>query len=700
MFSGQSSLRKRKHSEFHDPDYHQTEQITCDESGGPESCIAKRQKQDTLGTVSVRRSEACVEKVRQIIEREFTSELAFKQKQLLEIDDRLEKARCILDKLRYSLVSDYYKKQDLPVAAVTTSAVRSAQFLFSREDKGPQMQIHPSLKKLIGKKPKDLSDVIRSCPKRTAAKNAVQTIRAKSEIQKKEERKLKQIIRGQGIVIDHSANDDQRTDISAFLNAAQSLKTDSPKQLSITQAEAGKGKLANALNSSRLNNKEKHLFVVGNTSKFIGAEQTMDLRHKPQLLTHKWLVYVQTKKSSTPLEKFVKKVRFHLHHSYRPNDVVDVLSPPFHVARRGWGEFPIRVQLFFHDEFNQKPIQLLHTVVLDKTLSGIQTLGAETLLEVWLKNISGNQPINKTGKTTTEIDLPSRTNRHCEVHPTEELVDDNLLEFLNKIEASQNSISADIEKIQPTFVISEAKVHKSPVKAISATKIGSPDKIQSKTQLENVIKSTVETNKDIKTKEIKHEHKNMSMLNDFKILMKEDIRTMETTNQQQQMVVPPLAANSTSIAVNCVPSQHKSSIFINNDVKISVPFNPVTSAVKRTILPVTNSVRNISASQSTPINSARPTNIQTKHSSVPAKQILQKKLVQLVDSTGKVKYMQMLVATSSSAPNKKTLESSPSIAPKLLTIPSAGVPTTSGKYQICNINTSSLFVLLTWYIWF
>lgn len=55
----------------------------------------------------------------------------------------------------------------------------------------------------------------------------------------------------------------------------------------------------------------------------------------------------------------MKKVRFFLHPSYEPNDVIDVVHPPFHITRRGWGEFPVRVQLHFVDARN-KPVDIIH----------------------------------------------------------------------------------------------------------------------------------------------------------------------------------------------------------------------------------------------------------------------------------------------------------------------------------------------------
>lgn len=134
-----------------------------------------------------------------------------------------------------------------------------------------------------------------------------------------------------------------------------------------------------SLNSSRHRNQTRHLIVVGNTSKYIGNEKSKDG------VTHKWLVYIKTK-TEIPLETFVKKVRFFLHPSYKPNDVVEVQNPPFQLSRRGWGEFPIRIQLYFAAATQQKPLQVYHNLVLDRRMTGLQTMGAETVVEVWLSS--------------------------------------------------------------------------------------------------------------------------------------------------------------------------------------------------------------------------------------------------------------------------------------------------------------------------
>lgn len=47
---------------------------------------------------------------------------------------------------------------------------------------------------------------------------------------------------------------------------------------------------------------------------------------------------------------------------------------PFHLSRRGWGEFPLRVQIHFQCSAN-KPVDVIHNLKLDRTYTGRQTLG-------------------------------------------------------------------------------------------------------------------------------------------------------------------------------------------------------------------------------------------------------------------------------------------------------------------------------------
>ncbi len=126
----------------------------------------------------------------------------------------------------------------------------------------------------------------------------------------------------------------------------------------------------------------KKRVIVGNTSQYLDPTG-QQLTSSDNASTHKWMVYVRGPQTEADISQFVKAVRFFLHPSYHPNDIVKVRNPPFHLTRLGWGEFPVRVQLEFHAKGN-KPVDILHTLVLDRTHTGQQTLGAETIVDLQL----------------------------------------------------------------------------------------------------------------------------------------------------------------------------------------------------------------------------------------------------------------------------------------------------------------------------
>ncbi|XP_022660233.1 YEATS domain-containing protein 2-like isoform X1 [Varroa destructor] len=122
---------------------------------------------------------------------------------------------------------------------------------------------------------------------------------------------------------------------------------------------------------------EKVKFVIGNVSRYIGDEDPEDI------VTHIWVTYVRLHPSEKlQIQDILSKVRFFLHPSYFPHDVVDVTSP-FQLKRKGWGEFSLRSQLHFVDPLN-KPVDVIHGLKLDKFKTGLQTLGGETIFEVML----------------------------------------------------------------------------------------------------------------------------------------------------------------------------------------------------------------------------------------------------------------------------------------------------------------------------
>ncbi|KAJ2847764.1 hypothetical protein IWW36_003684 [Coemansia brasiliensis] len=109
--------------------------------------------------------------------------------------------------------------------------------------------------------------------------------------------------------------------------------------------------------------------MLGNTSQFI------DLQQRPpgkERCTHKWTLFIRSSSETDLPGNYIRKVRVFLHPSYRPDDIVDLTPPKFELTRWGWGEFPVRIQLFFCDKRN-KPVDLVHMLKLDDTHSGISS---------------------------------------------------------------------------------------------------------------------------------------------------------------------------------------------------------------------------------------------------------------------------------------------------------------------------------------
>ncbi|KAF9197589.1 YEATS domain-containing protein 2, partial [Haplosporangium sp. Z 27] len=100
----------------------------------------------------------------------------------------------------------------------------------------------------------------------------------------------------------------------------------------------------------------KRRIVVGNVSKYL-PEDKRDIRLKE--FPYKWMIYVDGTPKPEEITAYVSKVEFHLHESYKPNHIVTVSEPPFHLSRYAWGETQIKVRLFFHDSRN-KPVEVYH----------------------------------------------------------------------------------------------------------------------------------------------------------------------------------------------------------------------------------------------------------------------------------------------------------------------------------------------------
>ncbi|XP_071449312.1 uncharacterized protein D12 [Hetaerina americana] len=268
-------------------------------------------------------ADSVVPKALEVIRCEFKNELKRREWELDEIDCRLKEALRIQHLLRYAVVTSYYN--------VRTSMAKWPDASNSRQIPHP----------------------------------AVAGLSRKKKPNKRIEERVAEI---------------EACDSDGQLEDKGNIEDDSngPTKIPCYIPPATK-KVANETTSPTrgFHTKTKYCIIVGNVSQWIPVDSREDGA------SHKWMVYARTPPTAPPIAQFVSKVRFFLHSSYRPFDVVEVVSPPFRLSRCGWGEFPIRVQVHFCNPLN-KPIDIIHHLVLDRTKSGLQALGAETVVEGWL----------------------------------------------------------------------------------------------------------------------------------------------------------------------------------------------------------------------------------------------------------------------------------------------------------------------------
>ena len=145
--------------------------------------------------------------------------------------------------------------------------------------------------------------------------------------------------------------------------------------------------------------------IIGNTCQWMATIPKKS--PKDPKGCHKWLVYLRFEEKEEHALQKIDKVRFFLHPSYKPNDVVEVEQPPFQLYRYGYGEFPIRVQIHFKDSRN-KPADFIHQIVLDKTMCGLQMFGAETTVSLQLaKEVGHVQEVVDVKPNITSTNLES-----------------------------------------------------------------------------------------------------------------------------------------------------------------------------------------------------------------------------------------------------------------------------------------------------
>ncbi|XP_052742813.1 YEATS domain-containing protein 2 [Bicyclus anynana] len=388
--------------EYHDPDY-------------PEVPACVKEEIPTLT------EDEKVSKIKQIVRREFRKELDAREGEVALIDQRLLKARRYLHQLRCALVLNYYNDQKLQMSInqiedeVASQSEPRARSEVSSILRDSQRGLHPSVRKLLGKKTADMDEIFRCRSPRNKtrvdycamahAKNVTISADATKSLRPATEEPIKQ---------------EEEPHCSTAMPPKKVPRHLDPKVDNVLTLDGV------------TRNKQKHRYriIIGNTSKYMPPASRADRS------THKWLLYVRGPPLQPDLARVVTAVTVRLHHSYAPHHVVVIDKPPFQVSRRGWGEFPAMLTLQFALPHRNRPATLTHTIKLDRNYTGLQTLGAETVVDVWLYSTPEMLPFEY--KTDQESSIKS--DEH-----TEEIIKDIKAEPLSEISENTEIIENNDE---------------------------------------------------------------------------------------------------------------------------------------------------------------------------------------------------------------------------------------------------------------
>ena len=367
-----------------------------------------------------------------VINEQFGAEVMHKEDELQRIDDRIQLAKMMLHRLRLGILaqqyglSGFYLSEDYSQENVGVQASWNSfesEFLSSQQQQ-PPLEEHNMVDKVKEEEVMEEEVAVRDkregstpdvCETIASIASSTQSSCVPSEAGDDDVASTSEPLHGSLA---------SARKVSSLLNDMRKHSTDNTNAISAShghtqetqykdsQSEPHSPSLPASL--SRFTAKKR--IIVGNTSQFIdpSARGTIDGS------THKWMVYVRGPSGDSDITSFVKSVRFFLHPSYHPNDIIRISRPPFHLTRYGWGEFPVRVQLEFTDKCN-KHIDIIHNLVLDRTHTGHQTLGSETVVDIDLVTANSVTLGNSTSGISSAVSV-----KNSAMHPFRSTLNSNV----------------------------------------------------------------------------------------------------------------------------------------------------------------------------------------------------------------------------------------------------------------------------------
>lgn len=197
----------------------------------------------------------------------------------MEIQDRLQESLKTLHLLRYVVVTDYYTRKQCQLPEVQTESKQS--------------RIHPAIKQLIGKTPRGIKSNFIEGPS-GIVENPVEKEEEKPSCSKTET-------------------------VTSGTKRARSEEPEKEPVKKVPRYIPPKSSSPEPMVPSRGgHNKVRRKVIIGNISKWIPPDWRNDEA------SHKWTVYVRRCKDDVDVSDIVSKVRFFLHPTYKPHDVVEI----------------------------------------------------------------------------------------------------------------------------------------------------------------------------------------------------------------------------------------------------------------------------------------------------------------------------------------------------------------------------------------
>lgn len=223
-----------------------------------------------------------VEIITNIIKRDFQMEISKRQEDIHTIQKRLLKAEKTLHLLKYAIIKSFYDRKELKVYGNDEFSFKQPSSSKEYNNYLGQNRIHPAVKKILGKKP-------------------VQLDLSRTRAQSQDNNHMQ-------VPIKHEP--EPIVSLETNVNKCQDPVKTERIELPIEEDEI--------VIPIRNRKKVKYEIIIGNISKYTPSNSSQDSS------THKWMMYVRGPRNNPDITHIVKKVRFFLHPSYKPNDVIEI----------------------------------------------------------------------------------------------------------------------------------------------------------------------------------------------------------------------------------------------------------------------------------------------------------------------------------------------------------------------------------------